>query len=267
MNIGERTGIIVMNSISMTTIAMLIVISVILVSFGSYSILESYLSFPFLAFIIWLNYKGRHNTSRFIFTYVSQLIILALAISDRRTGTEYFLMAVACSSPIIYSRNLHILMTFLLSLLCYITYKYIDATFPFVVDESINYPIISTLFLFICGSIVAIEMFVYKLLLQQYSKSLDEANHQLTLSNDELFILNNSLDQKVQQRTDELESKNKKLGFGVIGINKYEVSNIAKCILKPNYFHRKQMNHISHLNVMGSNPGCTTSICYELQWY
>ncbi len=248
MDIREKAGVIVINSVCVSTFFVLLLCSAILVSFGSYSILESYFSFPFLAGVIWLNWKKRYHLSRFLITYFSQVVIFLLALSDRRTGSEYFLITVACLAAFVYKSNKQIALAFVMTCVFFSAYTYIDNVTPFKPDPSINYPVTSTLMLFICCAIILLQMSIFHALLHKYSASLDEANLKLTDSNNELNQLNESLDLKVKDRTEELEIKHQKLGEVILELNMKNdaLQSVVSDLGQRNYEMNQLIYHLSH---------------------
>lgn len=185
----------------------------IFVGLNAYSALEGLAVLPIILFGFYLNHKRQHLVARTLFTYGLLIVVLLLAISDRRTGTEYVLIALGCCSVIVYGKMNAIIPAFLFSFVCYLVYVWYDTTHEFVPDPSVPYLLTENSLMFISAFIVVAQSLVFRSLINRYAHELKEANdeinainEELKSSNEELQSLTDNLDAKVKQKSADLQA-------------------------------------------------------------
>lgn len=185
----------------------------IFTSFGSTSALEGLLIVPILLAVLWLNSKRKLRTAKAITVFFLTIVVLGLALSDRRTGTEYILIAVACSSILIFETVVSISLGFLLALACYGFYSWYDTSYPFVNDPTVPYDLVRNVIAFLSALAVLIQLLVFRSLINSYALELKtvhqhvtSTNEELKSSNEELHSLSEQLDWIVKQKSRELQS-------------------------------------------------------------
>lgn len=259
----DKARVIVMNTISVAVIALLFVLATFFIATASYRALWSLMLLPLFITILWLNKSGRLNVSRLLFTYGLLVILFVLAVGHRRTGAEYTLIAVACSSAFSFSRLRWITTSFFVSMLGYVIYRGIDYYLPFVPDDTVNYPLASVINAVICAAGVFFEMAVFRMLINRYAASYRASNEKLNLINAELNLVNESLDYMVQVRTHELEDKTaalqaqkEKLNVLVeqLDANNTKLNNTVVALKQRNFEMDQVIYRISH-NLKG--PVCS----------
>ena len=104
---------------------------------GSTSAIEGLLFVPILLMVLWLNSRKKIRTAKGITVFLLAIVVVVLAISDRRTGTEYILVAVACSSILIFEDVTSILLGFIWALICFSFYSWYDRSYPFIADPTV----------------------------------------------------------------------------------------------------------------------------------
>ncbi|MBY0433603.1 MAG: PAS domain S-box protein [Cyclobacteriaceae bacterium] len=149
---------------------------------------------------LYASHKKKHLLARNLLLYGSLVLFTFLCFLNRRTGSEYFLFGVACSSPMIFKGSRAMYVTFLLVGIVLLTYVVYDAVTPFTPNPTINYPVLSTLCLITMGSVLFYQIILYRNLISHYSQSLKDKNKQL----------DKTLDSK-QVVEGELQSKNREL--------------------------------------------------------
>lgn len=173
---------------------------------GSLTALQGFTILPVSISILYLNYIRRPLVASFLSVFGMMALVLALALLDRRTGTEYLLLAISCSSVLLFEKRITILVAFMTGILCHAFYTWYDGTYPFIPDQSIPYTIVQNCLLYVSVFFVIIESIVFRQLIIGYSKKLEESNTQVSVTNEELRTQAEQLDWIVQQKGKELQS-------------------------------------------------------------
>lgn len=134
------------------------------------------------------------------------VLILTLALLDRRTGTEYLLLAIACSSALLFEKRAMILLAFAFAIACHVTYVWYDATHPFTPDPTIPYIIVENCILYIGIFFVVLESILFRQLIITYATKLEESKQRILTANEELKTQTEQLDWIVRQKSKELQS-------------------------------------------------------------
>lgn len=211
MDIADRARIMVTNSFCVIVIGIVFILSICFSAVGSYSILESLTIVPLLVTVLYFNRRGYYPFIRFLFSFGMLFLIFLLALSDRRTGTEYALIAVACSSTFAFRETKWVILSYLTALLLYLTYLVFDAQLYFEPDPTVDYPVTSTTMVIVSAFVVFFEMLHFRVIVKRYSDALHDTNEQLAASNAKLNTTNSRLDSLVAERTLALENKNEEL--------------------------------------------------------
>jgi PAS domain S-box-containing protein len=185
------------------------------------------LVYPLYIGILFINSKRKYNLARFTFFWGSLILLTAWCLFNRRIGAEYSLIALGCSTAIIYEKKLSVYVSLFFTMVAFISYKMLDMILPFLPDPTIDYSVLPIMILLASGAVVFMEIIIfrdlvyhyyYKLnnkteLLQSAMKEKLEAeeemvsmNEALKASNKELYELNNQLDWIVEQKNSELQS-------------------------------------------------------------
>lgn len=180
---------------------------------GSYSALQGLAILPILVVVFYLNSKAQYKLARILVIYGLLFLVLVLALADRRTGTEYILIAIGCCSVSVFDRPLSVLIAFLGAFGCYSLYIWFDATHSFVADPSVPYIFVQNALMFLSGFAVMAQSFALRSLIDTYSKSLSLANEEikfvnekLKTSNEELLTFSEQLYVRVKQQSAELQA-------------------------------------------------------------
>jgi PAS domain S-box-containing protein len=237
MSYDQQIRLSTYNAVCAISIALIALVNIFFILMKSYSVLLSLLIIPFLLLALYLNAKQLYNYSKFVFVFFILILIFVLALADRRTGTEYVLIAVGCLSALLFENRSNILLAFLTALTFYIFYSWYDTTHPFVPDPSIQYFLAQNISMSISALIVIIQLLMFRSLINTYSEKLGEANKKVQLVNKELQTTNeelqaqtDQLDFLVQQKSSELQAY-----IDAININIYSaITNLAGDILKVN---------------------------------
>lgn len=213
MNENQQMRLFVVNAFLGISFALTILFLIIFVSLGSYSALQGLGVLPVMTIIFLLNHKGYHTAARVMITYGLMLTALALALADRRTGTEFILIALGCCSVIVYSEVTSILSSFFFAFACYVVYVWVDSTLPFTPDPSVPYVLTQNSLMFLSAFAVMAQSLAFRSLINRYSQRLRVAhgevrsvNEELKATNEELFALSEKLNYLVQHKTAELQA-------------------------------------------------------------
>lgn len=202
-----------LNGFAVISIAFVLLFSLIFTAAGSYTSLQSLPIAGVMVGVIWLNSRHRYELAKGFMTVLLNLIILGMALLDRRTGTEYVLLASACSAILLFDNLIHIAVSFTLALGSFGGYIWYDTVYPFVPDPTVPYEYMSGVVMLVSACAVAAQLLVYRSLINSYASELQEANAKVVVMNEELKssyeeqqTLALQLDWIVKQKDNELQS-------------------------------------------------------------
>ncbi|MEO8471294.1 MAG: PAS domain S-box protein [Chryseolinea sp.] len=180
---------------------------------GSINALEGLSIVPVILIVFYLNSKGRLVFARFVFTYALIVVVLILALADRRTGTEYILIALGCCGVLLFEKVTAVIACFMFAFISYVVYVIIDNSQPFIPDPQTPYLIVQNSLMFLSGFAVVAQSLVFRSTITKYAVDLTSANHEvasmneeLGASNEELFSLTENLDLIVKQKSADLQA-------------------------------------------------------------
>jgi PAS domain S-box-containing protein len=213
LNQQQKMRLHTINAFAFSSILIVLGFTFLFVAIGSYSALEGLPIVLVMLIVLWLNSKRQFETAKFFVVFFLAVLLLVLALSDRRTGTEYLLITVACSSILIFDSVFKILFGFGLSLACFAFYSWYDTHYLFVPDPTLYYEYTRVAVILVSVCAVAIQLLVFRSLVNRYADDLEEAhkrgvgtNEELKASNEELHSLSEQLDWIVKQKSTELQS-------------------------------------------------------------
>ena len=213
MDYGQQMRLFALNTFLFISIVLTLLFVATFVLLGSYSALQGLSVIPVLTLILYLNSKRKLKLAGFLVIYALIALILILALLDRRTGTEYVLIALGCCSVVVFDKLINILIAFFTAFACYVFYAWYDATYPFVADPEVPYIIIQNSLMFLSGFGVIAQSLAFRALINRYADSLKLANGEiksvndaLKYSNDQLLTFSENLDLLVKQKSAELQA-------------------------------------------------------------
>ncbi len=213
MDYGQQMRLFALNAFLFISIVLTLLFVITFVSLGSYTALQGLSVIPVLALILYLNSRGNLKLAGVLVIYGLLVLILILALLDRRTGTEYVLIALGCCSVMVFEKLIAIIIAFLSAFACYAFYAWYDATHPFVVDPNVPYILIQNSLMFLSGFGVVAQSLAFRALVNKYADSLSVANQEiksvneaLKSSNEELLTFSENLDLLVKQKSAELQA-------------------------------------------------------------
>lgn len=202
-----------LNGFAVISILFVTLFSIIFCSIGSYTSLQSLPIAGVMLGVLWLNSRHRYELAKGFMTVLLNIIIFGMAILDRRTGTEYVLLASACSAILLFDNLIHIAVSFTLALGSFGGYIWYDTVYPFVPDPTVPYEYMSGVVMLVSACAVAAQLLVYRSLINRYARELQEANSKVIVMNQELKssyeeqqTLTLQLDWIVKQKDNELQS-------------------------------------------------------------
>ncbi len=213
LNQKQQMRLHTLNAFAFASILLVIGFVIIFLLLGSYSSLEGLPIAVIMLVVLWLNSRQRFEAAKISMVFLITIVVLAMALSDRRTGTEYILIAVACASILVFEEVYKILFGFILSLACFGFYSWYDASYVFVPDPTVPYEYMKSIVMLISACAIAVQLLVFRSLINKYAEDLQEANkkglatnEELKASNEELHSLSEQLDWIVKQKSTELQS-------------------------------------------------------------
>jgi PAS domain S-box-containing protein len=213
LNYYQKIRLHTLNGFAVISILFVILFSIVFTSLGSYTSLQSLPIAGVMMGVLWLNSWHRYELAKGFMTVLLNIIILGMAILDRRTGTEYVLLASACSAILLFDNIIHIAVSFILALGSFGGYIWYDNVYPFVPDPTVPYEYMSGVVMLVSACTVAAQLLIYRSLINTYARELQEANAKVVVMNQELKLsyeeqqtLALQLDWIVKQKDNELQS-------------------------------------------------------------
>jgi PAS domain S-box-containing protein len=209
----ERIRLKTLNGFSFISFLFVAIFILSFVAVGSYSALQALPIALVMLGVQWLNSRHQFETAKVFMVFFLTLVVLIMALADRRTGTEYVLIAVACSSILIFDDLIKIFLGFSLSLLCFAFYIWYDAVYLFIPDPTVPYQYMKSVVVLVSACAVAAQLLIFRSLINTYAADLKLAtnkvvatNEELKTTNEELQSLTSQLDWIVKQKSKELQS-------------------------------------------------------------
>lgn len=225
METGQQMRLHVLNAFLAISLVLTIAIILLFLMTGSYSVLEGLAIVPVVLSVFYLNHRRQYRLGRFVVTYGLMLVLLGMALADRRAGTEYLLIAIGCSSVIIFDNLVAILSSFVFACICYAVYVQVDSTLPFTPDPTIPYFAASTALMFVSGFVVLSQSLVFRFFINKYQLSLKGANdeihdvnEEMKSSNEELRSLSEKLNDLVHEKSAELQAHRDAINVNLFSI-------------------------------------------------
>lgn len=237
MDIQVKVRLMTLNALMVISIGITILFVAVNALMGAYAVFQSLFLIPILSLVLYANHIGKYNFAGILLSYLLLVVVLLLAITERRTGTEYVLIAIGCCSVLIFEQTWAVLISFIAAFCCYAFYKWYDAHHVFIENPSIPYAFAQNSLMLISGFVVVIQSLVFRSLVRHYASSLKEANQEiaamneeLRASNEELQAFSENLDLMVRQQSAELHAY-----IGAIDVSIYStVSNLDGKFIKVN---------------------------------
>ena len=232
---SQQIRLYTLNAFSFVSLIIILFFVISFASLGSNSAFEGLLVVPILFAVLWLNWKKKFVTAKYVTVFFLTIGVLGLALSGRRTGFEYLLIALACSSILIFEELLPIITGFLLALVCFGFYSWYDAVYPFIPDPTVHYSLTRNLLTILSILGVMIQLLVFRSWINGYALELKTAhfnvsltNEELRSSNEELHSLSEQLDWIVKQKSMELQSYLDAINIHIYSIVTDRQGNIIK---------------------------------------
>jgi PAS domain S-box-containing protein len=213
MDQSEQARLVSINTFLVLSLSLTVLFCIVFVSLGSLSVLRALAYVPMILLVLFLHSRGMFRVSRVLVSYGLMLMVLVLATLERRTGTEYLLIALGCCSVVVFDKLTNVVVAFMFAFLCYVVYKVYDSTQPFIPNPTVPYELAQNSIMFLSGFIVLAQSMVFRWLIRDYSAKLTQANREtqemnveLQATNEELTAFSENLDMMVQQKSAELQA-------------------------------------------------------------
>ncbi|MEJ7644652.1 MAG: PAS domain S-box protein [Chryseolinea sp.] len=215
MDQTQQTRLFAVNAFLLIAFILTLIFVFVFVLLGSYSALQGLVIIPVVLGIFYFNFKSWFKVSRILVTYGLMGLVLVLALSDRRTGTEYILIALGCCSVVIYEEIGGVILSFAFAFACYAFYAWYDFYFPFTADPRVPYLLSQNFIMFLSGFAVLAQSLVFRFLINDYAAKLNTANNDvesvneaLKASNEQLKTFSENLDLAVREKGARLQAYN-----------------------------------------------------------
>ena len=213
MDQTEKARLVSINVFLLMSLVITILFVFVFVLLGSYSVLQALGYVPMLLLILFLHSKSHFRAARFLASYGFMAMVFTLALLERRTGTEYLLMALGCCSVVVFNKFANVIISFVFAFLCYLTYQWYDSHVPFIPNPTVPYAIAQNSIMFLSGFIVLAQSLVFRWLIRDYAEKLTKANletqtmnEELQATNEELTAFSENLDLMVRQKSAQLQA-------------------------------------------------------------
>jgi len=213
MDQTEKARLVSINAFLVLSLFLTVSFVAVFLLLGSLSVLQALGYVPLLLFVLFLHSKSHFRAASLIVSYGFMLMVLTLALLERRTGTEYLLMALGCCSVVVYNKFSNVIISFVFAFLCYVTYQWYDSHLPFVPNPTVPYAIAQNSIMFLSGFIVLAQSLVFRWLIRDYAEKLTKANleaqtvnEELQATNEELTAFSENLDLMVRQKSAQLQA-------------------------------------------------------------
>jgi PAS domain S-box-containing protein len=213
MDQAEKARLVSINAFLLMSLVLTVSFVSVFLSLGSYSVLQALGYVPMILLILFLHSKSYLMAARLVVSYGFMLVVLTVALLERRTGTEYLLIALGCCSVVVFDKLTNVVISFLFAFLCYITYKWYDSHEPFIPNPTVPYALAQNSIMFLSGFVVLAQSLVFRWLIRDYSEKLTKANletqtinEELQATNEELTAFSENLDLMVRQKSAQLQA-------------------------------------------------------------
>jgi PAS domain S-box-containing protein len=225
MDQTQQTRLFAVNAFLLISFILTLLFVFVFVLLGSYTALQGLLIIPVVLSIFYFNSKSWFKASQILVTYGLMVLVLFLALSDRRTGTEYILIALGCCSVVIYEKVVGVIFSFSFAFACYVFYAWYDSYYPFTADPSVPYLLSQNSLMFLSGFAVLSQSLVFRFLINDYAaklnlanKDVESVNEALKLSNEQLKIFSENLDLSVREKTARLHAYNEAINTSIYAV-------------------------------------------------
>ncbi len=180
---------------------------------GSPTVMRALIYVPLILLVLYLHSKHYLGPARVIVSYGFMLMVLTVALLERRTGTEYLLITLGCCSSLVFDKLRNVIFSFLFACACYIFYKRYDNITPFTPNPTVPYAMAETVIAIISGFIILSQSLVFRRLVREYAhkvtssnQEIQSINEELQAANEELTAFSENLDLMVRQKSAELQA-------------------------------------------------------------
>jgi PAS domain S-box-containing protein len=213
MDQSERARLVSINVFLLLSLVLTVLFVSVFLSLGSPSVLQALGYVPMLLLVLFLHSKFHFRVARVLVSYGFMLMVLTLALLERRSGTEYLLVALGCCSVVVFNKLSNVVASFLFAFLCYVAYQWYDMHEPFVPNPTVPYALAQNSIMFLSGFIVLAQSLVFRRLIRDYAEKLNIANREtqatneeLQSANEELTAFSENLDLMVRQKSAQLQA-------------------------------------------------------------
>lgn len=213
MDQAEQARLVSINTFLVLSLVLTILFCAVFFSMGSPTVLRALGYVPMILLVLFLHSRSMFNISRILVSYGFMLMVLGLALLERRSGTEYLLISLGCCSVVVFDKLVNVVLAFMFAFMCYVAYKVYDVTQPFTPNPTVPYELAQNSIMFLAGFIVLAQSMVFRALIRDYATKLTQANREsqemnieLQATNEELTAFSENLDLMVQQKSAQLQA-------------------------------------------------------------
>jgi PAS domain S-box-containing protein len=213
MDPSEKARLVSINAFLLLSLCLTILFVLVFVLLGSYSVLQALGYVPMILLVLFLHSRSCFRAARILVSYGFMCMVLALAILERRAGTEYLLIALGCCSVVVFNKLANVIISFCFAFLCYVAYQWYDSHEPFIPNPTVPYAIAQNSIMFLSGFVVLAQSLVFRRLIRDYAEKLKSANldaqtmnEELQAMNEELTSFSENLDLMVRQKSAQLRA-------------------------------------------------------------
>jgi PAS domain S-box-containing protein len=217
---NDKKRLMMINGLSLVNLAFIIFSIPVYLMTGLATWYLVLLTVPVYFGLLLLNHAGRYSLARYSFFWSFYILVTVFAFINRRTGTEYGLLALGFSAGLLFERKTEVILFFGLTLVSLGAYEVYDYDTPFIGDASIPYLAVRLLSIVFSGGMVIFQVTLFNDVRIHYSRKQNErydvtqrilhekneAENKLKEANEKLHMLNDQLDWIVKQKDQELQT-------------------------------------------------------------
>jgi PAS domain S-box-containing protein len=164
---------------------------------------------PVAACVLWLNNSGLFGLARTSYLIGSLVVISYWCYEGRGNGNEFTLIAIATTATLILEKKYMIVITNMLCVLIFVSFKIYDSQTPFIPDPQINYEVVPTVILLNTVGVISFQIAFFRDLASHYDEKLTAKYNEVQAVHEELRSNNeevNAINEKLHALTGQLET-------------------------------------------------------------
>lgn len=205
---------------SVNHLAMMMVVissgfSILLFITGAQNWYFTLFALPVYLLVLWMNKKQQAQMATQLLLVGSLMLISFWCFTNRKVSAEMGYLSLACTLPMLVRSILSTLIWFIICVVCFLLYRFYDATAPFVPDNTINYAWLSNTIVVVAIMVVFVQIISFRELAFHFSSTLKTKNAEL----DQVIVGKEKVERDLQSKNEEMQTLTEQLNWIVIQKN------------------------------------------------